>query len=179
MRIWLIIITLICCVSIGVAGCVPIPTPTPPKIRIRPTYTPSTRNQPLLVDVFCSPTQFHTSIARVSWQASQAEAEGQELQITTYKNGFEKGVFGSLAPLRDKRLRLSGMAREKQATTGGLQRLQGGLYNYDLKNVNIEISNLEPGLLYFVRLQSAGKTVGSVMRVEAPICVADIENGGE
>jgi hypothetical protein len=181
MRIWLLIITLICWMLIGLAGCATIPTPTPAIVKIRPTYTPSARNQPLQVEAFCSPTQFHTSIVRVSWQASQAEAENQELQVTTFKTGFEKGVFGALAPLSDKRLRLTGMAKEKQATTAGLQRLQVALYNYDQEHtlVNVEISNLEPGLLYFLRLQSKGETVGRMMSVEAPICVADIETGGE
>jgi hypothetical protein len=119
-------------------------------------------------------------VTHISWQASEEQLNVQQLQVTIFKQGFEQGIFGSMSPLQDKQLNLSPLTRERQAVTEGLQRLNAALYSYNSRDqqVTVELANLEPGLLYFFRLQSEGKTVGSVLKVEAPICPADIETGG-
>ncbi len=186
MRIWLIALALIGGACLGLAGCAPA-TPTPanatlPAFRLQPTYTPlaGVESSPLQAEVFCSPTQIRTGVVDISWQASEDQARIQQLQVTTFKQGFEQEVFGSMSPLVDKQLNLSGLARENRAVTTGLQRLNARLFSYDpnTQRVTVEIANLEPGLLYFVRLQSEGETLGSVVQVEAPICTADIQTGG-
>jgi hypothetical protein len=187
MKKWMIALGVIGGVLFGLAGCAPVTlvpaAPALPAFEPRPTYTPETgiEPSPLQAEVFCSPTQIRTGMARISWQASEEEIRVQQLQVTIFKQGFEQGVFGSISPLQEKQLTLSGLARERRAVTEGLQRLNAVLYSYDPKEqkVTVELSDLEPGLLYFLRLQSGDKTVGSVLKVEAPICPADIETGGD
>ena len=186
MKKWMIALAVTGGVLLGLAGCAPVTRvltiPTLPAFEPRPTYTPEAgiESSPLQAEVFCSPAQIRTAVTHISWQASEEQLRVQQLQMTIFKQGFEQGIFGTMSPLQDKQLNLSPLTRERQAVTEGLQRLNAALYSYNPKDqtVTVELANLEPGLLYFFRLQSEGKTVGSVLKVESPICPADIETGG-
>ncbi len=142
------------------------------------------------VEVGCSPTQLRTPIATVIWTPKpprpgreQAE-DGFRVDVAASKQGFARGHFVKLivegpAPRVEPS---AGLAREANNTLGRTLDLKidtagregapapGGA-------ARIKVSNLEPGVVYFWRPASAvGRelAVGKPIRVQAPVCVADI-----
>lgn len=172
----IVLSVLVGCVQQAVAIADPVK-----KNNIQPEMAEQLNNEGiLLVDAFCSPDRIRTAVAQVSWRASVEEAEIQELDVTIFKTGFEKDVYGSLSPLKpDSRLRLTDSAQEQEATLGGIIRLEVTGADYDRENnlVILEISDLEPGLNYFWRLRVDGETISKPVVIEAPVCVADEAEG--
>jgi hypothetical protein len=178
MRNWLIIVALILLLGGSLVACtltISAPTLPVPTLVPRPPQPPG--DQPLQVVVYCSQERLRTGIARVSWQALPAEAEAQKLEVTIFKRGFELGAFSTFSPLSDKQLRFPRLPEGDQITTGGLKRLEltSMDYNQEKNNLTVEMGNLEPGLLYLLRLRTGSDKVSKIVSVEAPVCVADIE----
>jgi hypothetical protein len=134
------------------------------------------------VEVTCSETQLRTPIATVTWRLrpGREEADGMRVDVAANKQGFAKGQFVKLFLGPAPRLEPSaGLAREADGTLGKTLSLEveGGGRELAGDRARVRVRNLEPGVLYFWRpAERAGREWAGAraVRVEAPVCVADI-----
>ena len=152
--------------------------------------------------VACSPTKPRTVVATITWPLTQAAANPQalsagmteqHLDVTTFKDGFSRGVFAQLTPVRENQ---PFALQAPQAEPSGVpslralsvtrvstlqERISSGAVGADTalmppsaandpnRVVVIEVEGLEPGLNYFWRRTPNGP----VARCQAPVCPAD------
>jgi hypothetical protein len=152
--------------------------------------------------VSCSPDKPRTVVAEISWPLPrpaanpQALTEGlaqQTLDVTTFKDGFDKGVFAQLGSVRQNQAFTSRAAQPDVSSTASLQslvvtkvstlqeRVSSGARgspsdlmppsagNDASRVVVVEIEGLEPGLNYYWRRAPGGP----VVRCQAPVCPFD------
>lgn len=134
------------------------------------------------VEVGCSETQLRTPIATVTWRPKpgREEVDGLRVDVAANKQGFAKGQFVKLFLGPAPRVEPStALLREAQDTLGRTLALEveaGGREDAGDRS-QVRVRNLEPGVLYFWRLAArAGRewSGGRPLRVQAPVCVADI-----
>lgn len=152
--------------------------------------------------VSCSPTKPRTVVATITWpltqpaanpQALSAGMADQRLEVTTFKDGFSRGVFAQLTPVRERQpfalqapqAQPSGVpslrALSVTRVTTLQERIANGAASPDAafvptaaandpnRVVVVEVEGLEPGLNYFWRRTPNGP----VARCQAPVCPAD------
>jgi hypothetical protein len=139
------------------------------------------------VEVACSETDLRKPVAIIRWNASSSfRADDQRLDVTVFKDGFERGEFATIDP-QGGRARMARPSTEGLLESGGARMIRpldltvaprssreaapddGGM-------TVIEVQNLEPGVLYQWRMvgrAEAGFGATETVAVEAPVCVAD------
>jgi len=143
---------------------------------------------------YCSQTEPGVSVAEVQWPLASTAgadlgrvAQQQVLDVTVYKDGFDRGLYKTVKPGTQKRefrlfkpqprtipglqnLRLTQFATSQEAPKEGLRMLMRPMPGQQSADAKLE--GLEPGMKYFVRVSSpdaAPKTVSFI----APICPVD------
>ncbi len=166
--------------------------------------TPQATGAPAVIEpacqMACSPDKPRTAVASISWsvaqpvtdpQALSAGVTQQSLDVTTFKDGFQRGAFAQLtpgvnrtfafraAPAQPSNLPgLTGLSvtrvatlQDRIATRPGADRelMPPAANNDPNRVVVVEIQGLEPGLNYYWRRSPEGP----VVRCQAPICPSD------
>ncbi|MFN8061468.1 MAG: hypothetical protein U0Q12_20080 [Vicinamibacterales bacterium] len=145
----------------------------------------------ITAETFCSDTKLRTSNARLRWTATRAAAAdvasvaGQRLEVTVYKNGFDKGLLATLA--------LDGATPERpvQAVVAPQAR-QATLRAFQIRVIAVEqvraiaegslemtavVEDLEPDVNYTWRVvmgTGASRVVSAPTTVRALACPADL-----
>lgn len=146
----------------------------------------------------CSPDKPRTAVASISWSVAQpvtdpqaltAGMTQQSLEVTTFKDGFQRGAFAQLAPGANQTFGfraapaqpsnlpgLTGLSvarvttLQDRITAGAPSGLMPPSANNDPNRVVVvEVEGLEPGLNYYWRRTPQGP----VVRCQAPICPSD------
>jgi hypothetical protein len=156
--------------------------------------------------VYCSDVKPRTSVAEIVWRATPTRATPQDLEaslaqqgieVTVYKDGFERGTYASLFSIQRGRSFSLNPTRAIEARIPGLDQLtitdvrpvrpeavQDKSFRGASNVVAVEVEGLEPGLNYFWRVPRADaaramKEVGEVVRCQAATCPADFQPGQE
>ena len=152
--------------------------------RVQPIVTEEEESPiELQVETFCSLTKIRTSVARLIWEVDPTLLDKQQIDATVFKQGFDKGFFGSVSPIRPQSKfqppeELPESERDALAPILNL-RLEEVTYDSDQRVVSVDVENLEPGLNYFWRvltLTDKGLVPSNTVSVEAPVCVADMQD---
>lgn len=136
----------------------------------------------LNVETFCSPTKIRTSVARLTWETTPDFIERQQIEVTVFKQGFEKGIYGTVFSIESQ-----GKLQPPELKESDLIALEPVLklriedvkYNEETREVSVDVEGLEPRLIYYWRLitlSDDGRVPGNIVHVEAPICVADMKD---
>ena len=148
------------------------------------------------VDAYCSQTELGKSVAEVQWPlAAQGESnlstlvQQQVLDVTVYKDGFERGLYKTVKPGGPEReFRLSKPPTEQQEIPG-LQKLQLTQFATSQEqpkeglrmlmrpmpgqeSADAKLEGLEPGMKYFVRI-STPASGQKMVSFTAAICPVD------
>jgi hypothetical protein len=132
-------------------------------------------------EVFCSETKLRTGVVSLTWRTDAHFFDKQRLDITVYKGGFEKDLYTILWPLKkDQKFRTSRRVKLPNRSSNQSLYLNVEEINVDTQKnlVSTKLDGLEPGLNYFCRvltLDKKGWIPGKIVRWQAPICPADIE----
>jgi hypothetical protein len=135
----------------------------------------------LEVTAGCSETELRTPIVTVAWRSDKQLDLTDRVDFAVGKQGFTKGFY-------DK---VSFGPSPKIQKSFGLQKFEfdheaGPALNLKIEKVQpldergragLRVQNLEPGLTYFVRVahkSTSGWVASKTLRVEVPVCVADI-----
>ena len=162
-----------------------------PKLVQTPPHAEELAPDGLECKVYCSPTKLRTPIAELTWVAADKSLDRQGLEVTVYKNGFEKGPFARLLLIeRGQKFTLQKTPRYTSGgRTPGLDSLfitevrtrEDRLSQRSINIATVQVEGLEPGLNYYWRVVSkvsgkwlASKTVQAV-RCQAPVCPADMQ----
>jgi len=161
---------------------------------------PATGDEPQCV-TSCSTEKARTVVASISWPLDQPAASpealsagiaSQRLEVTTFKDGFARGVFAQVSPVRENQtfglapsspqttvpslrdLSVTRVATLQQRISSGAPNATAGLIppgaaNDPSRVVVVEIEGLEPGVNYYWRRTPTGP----VARCQAPVCPAD------
>lgn len=129
-------------------------------------------------ETYCSRTQPGNSVAEVQWPLTakaktanlHAFAEQQVLDVTVYKDGFERGLYKTVKPGVTRpefrlnrpaerpdipgleKLKLTQFGTSQEHSKGGLQMQARPMAGQESADAKLE--GLEAGLKYFVRLSS-------------------------
>lgn len=146
---------------------------------------------------YCSPTKPGTSVAEFRWRVSPQPLSARDLarrkaseriQVTVYKDGFERGYYAEVMPVGTARkfamrtprrrpglsaLVLADVATTQEKNKPGFRLLQMPDQSGEWAVARVE--GLEAGLLYFWRLQgnTAGATPDKIVRCLAATCPVD------
>lgn len=131
------------------------------------------------IEVFCSQTKPRTGMAKLSWRTDKRLFSKQRLDVTVYKQGFEKDLYTILWPIRAEQQFQIPRSNKLEETSRALA-LNAVNVNVDEKqdSIVVKLEGLEPGLVYFWRvctLSNKGWRQSSVVRCEAPVCPADMK----
>lgn len=150
------------------------------------------------VEMFCSQTKLRTSNARIRWSVPQPalEARGlasitaapQSLDVTVYKNGFEKGLMvvlpiGPATVERPVVPQIQASARQPQPRAFQIRliEVQQPRANVAAADAPAEmtavVENLEPGVNYTWRIgidAPRGRIVSPATTSQARVCPADM-----
>jgi hypothetical protein len=142
--------------------------------------------------VFCSKVKLRTPVAELTWMSSEVSLTGQGLEVTVYKDGFEKGQYARLSLIeRNQKFVLQQAERYAGGTRPpGLDQLivvdvrtqRTALRQKAANRVTVQIEGLEPGLNYYWRVTpstAAGPATKEGVGCQAPICPADMQPGVE
>lgn len=146
--------------------------------------TDTLRSPSLRVEVACSRTRLRTGVAIISGEPLAAVgAPDLRLDVAVDKEGFARGAYTTLLPLSGGRtFRKSAPAAELYARALDLRVATGEDARLTPKaDGAVVVEQLEPGLNYFWRVArrtDRGWVAGEVVRVEAPTCVADMQERG-
>lgn len=154
--------------------------PVPEEDRVAPTRGRQVAG--FEIQVGCSETELRTPIATLTWKPRPGrEAAGAlRVDVAAGKQGFEKGQFVKLflgpAPRVEP---TAGLQRETQGTLGRTLALEVDAAGREEVGgqSRLRVRNMEPGVLYFWRMaERTGRewAGGRTVRVEAPVCVADL-----
>jgi hypothetical protein len=128
------------------------------------------------IETLCSRTRARVGVARISWSLRRDSLVSPALDFTVFKDGFERGLFGSVAADgRDTTIVLTPALRRDDArprpfavdAVRGRSRGPAGV---------LQIESLEPGVNYFWRLRADGGgrwVAGETVRSQAPTCPSD------
>src|SRR5438105_4519711 len=149
----------------------------------------------------CSLDKPRTVVASISWPLPQPAADRQalatgiaseRLDVTTFKDGFSRGVFAQLAPVRENQpfglapnapqapvpslrgLSVTRVTTLQEKIASGEPDANAGIMpaaaaNDPSRVVVVEIEGLQPGVNYFWRRTPGGP----VVRCQAPVCPSD------
>ncbi|MDO8208517.1 MAG: hypothetical protein Q7T38_11990 [Gallionella sp.] len=144
--------------------------------------------------VRCSDTRLRTGIAELSWfspPGASATRVQPTLDVSVFHGGFKSGLYQSFGVIGE-----GGVPKAKAGASRDVKSEGRTTRAYDLKlhvseksravaeasggktRQQIEIENLEPGLLYRFRLGNAGQGDQEVA-CEAPVCPADMKEGSK
>jgi hypothetical protein len=179
----------------------------------RSTLTSSSPPQALIgleCRVYCSKTKPRTGVAEISWKEVASARSGgaplkiseQQLEVTVYKYGFERGVYAKPFSIqRNQRFLLQPSNSNSQQRIPGLDQLilvdaqtsrdrsSGARPNPDMRtlvdrpdaDIIARIEGLEPGLNYYWRVPleiEQGRVLASeVVRCKGPVCPVDLPSG--
>ncbi|MDD5296226.1 MAG: hypothetical protein PHU46_04875 [Rhodocyclaceae bacterium] len=146
----------------------------------------------LTCQVRCSDTKLRTGIAELIWSSpvgAAATRDLPQLDVSVFHGGFTRGLYQSFGVIGEGRA-----PQAEPSATRDIQAEGRTTRAYDLKlrvpektravatasggeaRQQVEIENLEPGLLYRFRLRDAGLDNQEV-DCEAPVCPADMKEG--
>lgn len=136
---------------------------------------------PIRVTAECSTLQPRAVDAVIEWVEDQPDLKAYRLDVTLFKNGFEQEWYATLWPIREQNRtrpinpeRLGG----ERAVSGlslsvvSLSGTEAGTEPFRLR-----LTGLDPGKNYYWRIlkrDRKGWIAGEVIRVQAPVCPADI-----
>ena len=166
----------------------------------------------LFCDVFCSETVRGTAVAEILWkvsetqlnpQAFQARIRNQGLEVTVFKEGFNKGLYSNLASLdtsnnfrafRADQQDIPGLdglvvtdvrsvddTDESGARESRFNKERVGALPFDPRTteaVVVRIEGLKPGLNYFWRVPTGtgnNRRLSEVVQCKAPVCPVDLK----
>ncbi len=153
---------------------------TPPPNR--PSPQDSTLVRDLEIQVGCSETRARVTVARVTWHSPPALHVRQRVDATVGADGFASGHYRSVLVLADARRFLPPDADVREQGPGrSLDSLVVArvVRSPDADSVVVDVEGLEPRVNYYWRVATSVEdewVVGQAVRVQAPICVADIRN---
>lgn len=122
-------------------------------------------------------------IAELTWRATEAELNQQSLEVTAYKNGFEKGLLVRLFP---RTIEPPGVVSQpepsQQQQLPGLDRIAISQVNVlrEPELVVVRVAGVQGGVNYFWRLRNAdgSVTLSSVIRCKILACPTDLKPEG-
>jgi hypothetical protein len=122
-------------------------------------------------------------IAELTWRATEAELNQQSLEVTAYKNGFEKGLLVRLFPRTiEPPGIISQPAPSQQQPLPGLDRIAISQVNVlsEPGLVVVRVAGVQGGVNYFWRLRNAdgSVTLSSVVRCKVLACPTDLKPEG-
>jgi hypothetical protein len=134
----------------------------------------------LRVEAACSEELIREPIAVLTWRATEAQLDQQSLEVTAYKNGFEKGLLVRLFP------RITGTPGAGDQTEPSQQQQLPGLDRIAIAQVNllrdrglveVRVAGVQGGVNYFWRLRSADGSIAlsSVIRRKILACPTDLK----
>lgn len=171
-------------------------------------YVSSAQSAPeLICEVSCDKVKPRTPFAVLIWKVAETPVDAQALtarlatqglEVTVYKDGFDKQKFAALPSLRrEGRFLVRQSSAASQRRTTGLDQLvvvditplsepsdparfdpsrrRAGRFSY----VAVRVEGLEPGLNYFWRVSSETgdrQAAGAIVRCQAPVCPADFRS---
>lgn len=169
-----------------IAGCADTqparPPATPPATTPPLTEPPMTDNDEevapdLHADVRCSEPDVRTVIATLSWRENQIQAAAQRIDVTVFKEGFDKGLFATAPADKGGKFEFAPALRRMEREPGRAFELVADPRPDSRKEfIAIDIRNLEPRLLYRWRVASRtdrGWVSSPVVTLESPPCIAD------
>jgi hypothetical protein len=139
----------------------------------------------LQVQTDCSRTKARTPLAVVSWNAPAAAQGLQRVDLTVYKQGFDKDIYSMVWPLeRGQNPRPSSAAKLLGRPADGSlgAHVETVAFEADTGRATVTFEGLEPGLLYLwrvCRLTERGWVPGQMARASAPACPADLIDSEE
>lgn len=118
-------------------------------------------------------------IAELTWRATEAELNQQSLEVTAYKNGFEKGLLVRLFP---KTTEPPGIVSQPESSPQqplpGLDRIAIAQVNVlrETDQVVVRVAGVQGGLNYFWRLRKADGSaiLSSVIQRKILACPTDL-----
>lgn len=154
-------------------------------------------NLAVSVEMFCSDTKLRTTNARIRWSVSgetlktigvtSLQEVKQGLDVTVYKNGFDKGLLVTLpispapltAPVTPQAVSAQVRAdlRAFQIQLIEIEQPRPAVAAESGSEMGIVVENLEPGVGYTFRLAvdtPAGRVVSPPVTSEAAVCPADM-----
>lgn len=122
-------------------------------------------------------------IAELTWRATEAQLNQQSLEVTAYKNGFEKGLLVRLFP---RTIEPPGVVSQpepsQQQQLPGLDRIAISQVNVLRESdlVVVRVAGVQGGVNYFWRLRNAdgSVTLSSVIRCKILACPTDLKAEG-
>ncbi len=137
----------------------------------------------LRVEAFCSETKVRTVLATLTWRTDGRSIDRQRIDITVYRGGFEKGLYTTLWPIKEKqRFKETKLSRLPDRPSN--QSLYLDVWEVDDTGkedlVSVKTEGLEPSLNYYWRVltlnqKRKGWIPSKVVYCTAPICPADIK----
>lgn len=131
----------------------------------------------------CTEATPREPIAELTWHATEAELNQQSLEVTAYKNGFEKGLLVRLFPRTIEPPGIvSQPAPSQQQPLPGLDRI--AISQVDVLKepglVVVRVAGVQGGVNYFWRLRNAdgSVTLSSVIRCKILACPTDLKPEG-
>lgn len=175
----LLLAAIVICSSLGCATAQPDKTTDPAAINLPVLSGDINVVAAFRVEVSCSQTKPRTGIAELSWRTEKRLFNKQRLDVTVYKQGFEKDLYTILWPIRAEQQFQIPRSNKLEETSRALA-LNAVNVNVDEKqdSIVVKLEGLEPGLVYFWRictLSNKGWRPSSVVRCEAPVCPADMK----
>jgi hypothetical protein len=132
----------------------------------------------------CDDTLPGRRVARLTWANSDEAAAERRLDVTPYPNGFQKGLFATVYPLKTASsqprplLRRAANARTDHAlsmTVGKPRQLPG------TDSMAVTVSGMSPGLVYewrLLELMGDSWQPTAIARAKVPVCAADRSTKG-
>lgn len=157
----------------------------PNKLKIPKISLPFNEQNPLGLEceTDCTEAVPREPIAELTWRATEAELNQQSLEVTAYKNGFEKGLLVRLFP---RTIEPPGVVSQpeppQQQQLPGLDRIAISQVNVlrDPDLVVVRVAGVQGGVNYFWRLRNAdgSATLSSVVRCKVLACPTDLKPEG-
>jgi hypothetical protein len=163
-------------------------SPEPGQDTLMRQRTPAEVSQTMVsdfqVEVFCSEVQLRTGLAAISWETAEGEFINERLDVTIFKDGFEKGIFTSVSPSRrEKRFTPPEGVKlpDRPDMTSLLLATRQFQQDEETGRSQVLVERLEPGVIYFWRISTQtgnGWVTSAEEQVLAPVCPADLESDG-
>jgi len=154
--------------------------PAKPKLPKIPLQSDEQNPLGLTCKTDCTEAVPREPIAELTWRATEAELNQQSLEVTAYKNGFQKGLLVRLFP---KTIEPPGIVSQPQPSQ---QQQLPGLDRIAISQVNVlrqsdlvvvRVAGVQGGVNYFWRLRNADGSVSlsSVIQRKILACPTDLK----
>ena len=131
----------------------------------------------LRVEAGCSETDLRIVIAGVTWRGNRDRAAAQRIDVTVFKDGFERGLFATVPAERGGKFEPGpGLVRMERGAGRPFELLAVPRQGDSKDAISMEIRSLEPGVLYRWRVVTRtekGLVPSPVVNVQAPVCIGD------